>query len=230
MKKIYCLLFILLGFISIAQDASKEQFPKFPECENAIGKQQESCFHNAIQNYFYNNFKVPQELQDQNYKGVVIAVFEVDTIGNFKVLYTETAHESLKKESNRVFESLPKIKPATYSGNPVYSKYSIRINIPLLPSTNDDEDKLAKTNVKLIDNKKELKEFDEIKIKPFENPQFKSSGNLPFSHQNYGVFDALMNQVGANNHTASKPYSYDEVAKYYDFETINQAFLKQKES
>ena len=233
MRKIYYFIILLFSIVSAAQTASNEQFPLFPECENSVGRQQESCFHNTIQDYFYSNFKVPQELIDQNYKGVVITVFEVDTIGNFKVLYTEAAHESLKNESNRVFGSLPKIKPATFGGSPIYSKYSIKINIPLIPSKSELEEqeaKLAKTNSKLIDNKKELSEYDEIKIKPFENPQFKSSGIVQFSHQNYGVFEALLNQVGSNNHTASKPYSYDEVAKYYDFETANQSFTKQKSS
>lgn len=233
MKKIYYFIILLFSIVSAAQTATNEQFPLFPECENSVGRQQESCFHNTIQDYFYSNFKVPQELIDQNYKGVVITVFEVDTIGNFKVLYTEAAHESLKNESNRVFGSLPKIKPATFGGSPTYSKYSIKINIPLIPSKSELEEqeaKLAKTNSKLIDNKKELSEYDEIKIKPFENPQFKSSGIVQFSHQNYGVFEALLNQVGSNNHTASKPYSYDEVAKYYDFETANQSFTKQKSS
>ena len=233
MKKIYYFIILLFSIVSTAQTATNEQFPLFPECENSVGKQQETCFHNTIQDYFYSNFKVPQELIDQNYKGVVITVFEVDTIGNFKVLYTEAAHESLKNESNRVFGSLPKIKPATFGGSPTYSKYSIKINIPLIPSKSELEEqeaKLAKTNSKLIDNKKELSEYDEIKIKPFENPQFKSSGIVQFSHQNYGVFEALLNQVGSNNHTASKPYSYDEVAKYYDFETANQSFTKQKSS
>lgn len=233
MKKIYYFIILLFSIVSAAQTATNEQFPLFPECENSVGKQQETCFHNTIQDYFYSNFKVPQELIDQNYRGVVITVFEVDTIGNFKVLYTEAAHESLKNESNRVFGSLPKIKPATFGGSPTYSKYSIKINIPLIPSKSELEEqeaKLAKTNSKLIDNKKELSEYDEIKIKPFENPQFKSSGIVQFSHQNYGVFEALLNQVGSNNHTASKPYSYDEVAKYYDFETENQSFTKQKSS
>ena len=232
MRKIYCLLLLFVGFATFAQHSSNEQFPIFPDCVNAIGKQQESCFYNSIQNYFYNNFKVPQELQEQNYKGTVIAVFEVDTTGNFKVLYTDAAHESLKKEAARVFESLPKVLPATYSGKPTYSKFSIKINIPLVaPSTQEDvATKYAKTNTLLIDNKKELSEYDNLVIKPFENPQFKSSGIVQFSHQNYGVFDALLNQVGSNNHTASKPYSYDEVAKYYDFETANQSFVKQKAS
>ena len=92
MRKIYCLLLLFVGFATFAQHSSNEQFPIFPDCVNAIGKQQESCFYNSIQNYFYNNFKVPQELQEQNYKGTVIAVFEVDTVGNFKVLYAIAFH------------------------------------------------------------------------------------------------------------------------------------------
>ena len=233
MKKFFGLVLLVFSGVIFGQNSSSEQFPKFPDCVNAIGNQQESCFYNTLQNYFYNNFKVPQELQEQNYKGTVIAVFEVDTAGTFKVLYTDAAHESLKKESNRVFESLPKVTPATFSGRPTYAKFSIKINIPLVAPNSKEENeatKYAKTNTTLIDNKKELSEYDDIVYKPFENPQFKSSGVLPFSHQNYGVFEALMNQVGANNHTASKPYSYDEVAKYYDFETVNKTFLKQKES
>uniref|UniRef100_UPI00404AA6E5 gliding motility protein RemB n=1 Tax=Flavobacterium sp. TaxID=239 RepID=UPI00404AA6E5 len=87
-----------------------------------------------------------------------------------------------------------------------------------------------KTNSKLIDNSNELKEFEEVakSYKPFKNPQFKSNLNIPFSHLNYMVFDALINQVGSNNHTATKPYTYAEVSKYYDFEAVNQALLKDK--
>ncbi|EAZ95452.1 hypothetical protein FBBAL38_07120 [Flavobacteria bacterium BAL38] len=232
MKKIYYLLLLIFGWSTFAQNSSNEQFPLFSECKTAELNQQESCFYSTIQNYFYSNYKVPQEIQEQNYKGTVIAVFEVDTIGKFKVIHIDAAHESLKNEAKRVFESLPKVSPATYSGKPTYAKFSIKINIPLI-APNKQEDlatKYAKTNTLLIDNKKELSEYDNIQYKPFENPQFKSNGIVQFSHQNYGVFDALLNQVGSNNHTASKPYSYDEVAKYYDFETVNKAFLKQKES
>ena len=54
MRKIYCLLLLFVGFATFAQHSSNEQFPMFPDCVNAIGKQQESCFYNTIQNYFYN--------------------------------------------------------------------------------------------------------------------------------------------------------------------------------
>ena len=132
MKKTFSFALLVFSGLIFGQNSANEQFPKFPECFDALGSQQESCFYNTLQNYFYNNFKVPQELQEQNYKGTVIAVFEVDTAGTFKVLYTDAAHESLKKESNRVLESLPKVTPATFSGRPTYAKFSIKINIPLV--------------------------------------------------------------------------------------------------
>lgn len=46
---------------------------------------------------------------------------------------------------------------------------------------------------------------------------------------NYAVFDALLNHVGSNNHTASKPNSYNEIVKYYDFQQVYQSLVKQKE-
>lgn len=35
-----------------------------------------------------------------------------------------------------------------------------------------------------------------------------------------------MNQVGSNNHTASKPYTYEEVSKYYNLKAVNQSLQK----
>jgi hypothetical protein len=75
---------------------------------------------------------------------------------------------------------------------------------------------------------KELSEFDNIVYKKFENPQFESHLNIPFSHSFYAQFDDEMNQVGSNNHTSSKPYSYAEVTKYYDLKAANQKLLKDK--
>ena len=233
MKKSLCFLIAIIGFSAFAQTNTNEQFPVFPDCANAMSNQQEGCFYTTIQNFFYTNYKVPQELQASNYKGNVMVLFEVDTIGAFKVLYIDAAHESLKTETKRVFQTLPKVVPAKYSGKPTYSKFTLKLSIPLeQPKPFEDRNQVLqdKTNSKLIDNTKELSEYDSIVYKPFENPQFKSNGNIPFTHQNYAVFDALLNQVGSNNHTASKPYSYDEVAKYYDFEVVNQTALKQKES
>lgn len=234
MKKLVAFFFIAFGYVSFAQISSREQFPQFLECETSLANQQEACFYNTLQNFIFTNYKVTDDVKSANYKGTVIALFEVDTTGTFKIIFIDTPYESLKSETKRVFSALPKIKPVTYSGRPTYTKFTLKIAIPLVqPNAFEGENSVYvqdKTNSKLIDNSKELTEYEDILYKPFENPQFKSKGNIMFSHQNYGVFDALLNQVGSNNHTASKPYSYQEVAKYYDFEAVNQAFLKQKES
>ena len=84
MKKKISLVLLVLSGVIFGQNSSSEQFPIFPDCINAMGNQKESCFYNTLQNYFYNNFKVPQELQEQNYKGTIITVFELDTTGTFK--------------------------------------------------------------------------------------------------------------------------------------------------
>ncbi|RBA27742.1 gliding motility protein RemB [Flavobacterium tibetense] len=236
MRNYIVVLSLVLGINwATAQVQSTEQMPQFPECENEVRENQEACFYNTIQTFFFQNFKVPQEIVSSNYKGNIYAVFEVDTIGKFKTLYIDAVSSSLKEETQRVFDALPKVKPATYSGRPTFAKYTIKIGIPLeeptLFGTKSNVIVQDKTNSVLIDNKKELTEFEDVakNYKPFENLQYKSNLNVAFTHLNYANFDALLNQVGSNNHTATKPYSYAEVAKYYDFEAVNQQLMKQKD-
>lgn len=232
MKKIFYL-FLLAGITVFGQE-SNEKLPVFQECEKATQEEQESCFYNTIQTFVYNNFKVPE---GDTSKGNIYAVFEVDTTGTFKPLYIDAPTKELKSETENIFSQLPKVRPASYSGRGVYAKFNLKIAIPLVAPTPYEANKTEepgqdKTNQELIDNSKELTEFEDVakNYKEFENPQFKSNLNIAFSHMNYAVFDALLNQVGSNNHTATKPYSYDEVAKYYDFAAVNQSLMKQKES
>ena len=238
MKKFSFVLFFLCNvLITKAQvTGNTEQFPVFPNCQNITANKSEACFYNTIQDFFFENFKVPEVSQKEKYSGTVVALFETDTLGNFSIIYIDAVNEDLKKETKRVFGLLPNVSSATYSGRKVYSKFTIKIPIPLqkpIPySSGEVLQAQDKTNSKLIDNSKELTEFEDVakNYKAFENPQYKSNLNVAFSHLNYANFDALMNQVGSNNHTATKPYSYAEVSKYYDFEIANQMLLKQKTS
>jgi hypothetical protein len=236
MVKYIVILSLVFGINWVAaQVGYSEKIPQFLECENEVRENQETCFYNTIQTFFFQNFKVPEDIVASNYKGNIYAVFEVDTIGKFKTLYIDAVSSSLKEETQRVFDALPKVRPATYSGRPTFVKYTIKISIPLeeplLFGTKSNAITQDKTNSVLIDNKKELTEFEDVAktYKPFENPQYKSDLNIAFTHLNYANFEALLNQVGSNNHTATKPYSYAEVAKYYDFEAVNQQLIKQKE-
>lgn len=212
-----------------AQNRSSEKFPVFPSCENLDHKELENCFYTQLQDFVFDNFQVPDNLKQHNYKGTIKLLFEVDTIGTFHVQYVDAIYPELVSESKRVFGMLPRIKPPTFNGKPTYSKYTFKIAIPLQDPNdtlvvNKDEASLIKEN-----RDKELTEFDSIVYKKFDNPVLTSHLNIPLSHSFYAQFDDEINQVGSNNHTASKPLSYAEVSKYYDLKAENQKLMKNKE-
>lgn len=229
-KGIYILSLLLSSVYLQAQKASeREQFPVFQNCEGKQSKELEACFYNQLQDFVYNNFKVPQNAETQNVSGNIIVLFEVNQEGVFKVQYVDTHDNQLKEEAIRVFGALPKVKPATYNGNPSYVKYTLKIAIPLQkPEEITSEKKEEKINSLDRDKSKELTELDSIVYKKFDNPQLTSTLNIPLSHSYYAQFDRAMNQVGANNHTASKPFTYSEVNKYYDLNEANRRIMKNK--
>lgn len=235
MKKIFSLiaLFSLAATAQVSNN-SMERFPVFPACEGQELKALENCFYNQVQDFVYNNFKVPAALQEKNYKGSLIVLFEVNDQGNFKVIYVDALEESLASEGRRVFGQMPKISPPTHNGEPTYAKYTIKIAVPLqsvaeIQAQKEAELAAEKAAQEYRPNTAYLKELDNMKYNTFSNPQFKSHLNIPFSHSYYSQFDDEMNQVGANNHTGSKPYVYAEVSKYYDLAAENQKLLKNKQ-
>ena len=230
MKKYLLLTLLTFQFALFAQEnKSVEQFPVFSECENLNGNQLEACFYNHVQQHVYSNFKVADNLTQNNYQGIVIVLFEVNEKGVFKVQYVDSNEADLIEEAKRVFGLFPMFQPPTFNGKPTYSKYTVRIGIPLknpaeivaeIPVENQ-----SKNNSSEKIKEKEFPEYDQIVYKKFNNPQFESHLNIPFSHSYYAQFDDEMNQVGTNNHTASKPYSYAEVSKYYSFVENNKKIL-----
>ncbi|MFM2369447.1 MAG: hypothetical protein RL619_1753 [Bacteroidota bacterium] len=211
---------------SVTQTAiSAERFPVFLNCENLQSKELEKCFYYQVQNFVFQNFEVPENLKQNNFKGSVEVLFEVDSNGVFKVIYVNATDEDLVKETKRVFGAFPKIKPSTYNGKQTYSKYIITIAIPLKSPEQLASEALARAEI-LPKETKQLTELDNIVYKKFNSPQFESHLNIPFSHSYYSQFDASLNQVGSNNHTASKPYTYVEVSKYYDLKGVNDKLKK----
>jgi len=229
MKKGLMILFLLNTVFVFSQTRSSEKFPVFPNCENLDNKELEQCFYSQLQDFVYNNFQVPDNLKQNNYKGTVKLLFEVDTTGTFKVQYVDAIYPELIKESKRVFGMLPRVKPPTFNGNPTYSKYTYKIAIPL--QDQNDTVVAPKSEATLIkeNRNKELVEFDSIVYKKFDNPVLTSHLNIPLSHSFYAQFDDEINQVGSNNHTASKPLTYSEVSKYHDFKAENQKLMKNKD-
>ncbi len=236
-KGLLTLLLSLCTFVAFAQEVnesskqsafSAERFPVFPNCENLEAKALENCFYNQVQDFVFQNFVVPENLVQNNFKGNIKVLFEVNEKGVFKVIYVNAVDDLLIQETKRVFGKFPKIKPSTYNGNPKFSQYNITISIPSKsPEQMASEAVVIAEKTKVVPKK--LNELDSIVYKKFDNPQFKSHLNVPFSHSYYAHFDASMNQVGSNNHTGSKPYTYVEVAKYYDLTAENEK-LKKKTS
>ena len=238
-KGLFTLVLSFCFFAAFAQDvntppkqsgSSAGRFPVFPKCKDLDTASLEKCFYNEVQDFVFQNFVVPENLVKNNFQGNVKVLFEVDEKGDFKVIYVNAVDEALVQEAKRVFGKFPKIEPSTYNGNPAYSKYNITINIPLksVAQMAAEADTAAKETVVKNAGTKKLTELDSIVYKKFDNPQFKSHLNIPFSHSYYAHFDASMNQMGSNNHTGSKPFTYAEVVKYYDFEAENEKLKKNK--
>jgi hypothetical protein len=229
MKKGLLTLLLFYSCFTYSQDSqseiSTERFPVFSNCENLQSKVLESCFYDAVQDLVFQNFKTPGNFQQNNFQGTIKVLFEVDVNGIFKVIYVDAVDEDLVKEAKRVFSAFPKIKPSTYNGKPTYSKYTITITIPIKSREQLAAEALAKAEI-ITDDTVKLTELDSIVYKKFKNPEFESHLNVPFSHSYYAQFDGALNRVGSNNHTASKPYTYTEVSKYYDLKGINEKLKK----
>ena len=233
MNKSFSALFIFFSFFClnaqtkntiVVSKIENSSVPVFQECKNTNVNSLEDCFFESVQQLVYENFRQPENLKP-NYKSTIKVLFEVNTSGEFKVLYVNAADAVLKDETYRVFEQFPKVTPATFDGRAVYSKYTVTIAIPLISP--EAAAAQAKIQAEILQPKsKPMTELDSIVLKKYNNPEFQSHLNIPFSHSYYAQFDAAMNQVGSNNHTASKPYTYKEVAKYYDFVTVNANLKK----
>ncbi|WP_444660269.1 gliding motility protein RemB [Flavobacterium columnare] len=228
MRFLFALLLVMTS--SVAQDTKHEKVPVFPQCTQSSESELEKCFHFQLEDFIYNNFKMPLQLASNNSSGKVITLFEVDAEGHFKIIYVDALYPELIAETKRVFNSLPIITPATYNGMPTYSRFTFTMVYPFLkgkPFEKTEEKKIISGI-----NKENSTELDSVEkeYQKFNNPQFKSNLNIPFSHSYYANFDSYMNQVGTNSHTASKPLSYKEVARYYDFEKNNQSILINKKN
>ena len=232
MKQFIVLLLLLVQYNVYSQNALlSEKPPVFPNCESVAIDSLQSCFDKHVKDIIYNNFKVPERVTKKSYKGEVVVVFEVDTTGRFRVIYTDALYNELKEEAKRVFSEFPKIKPATYNGRTTFKQYSIPIKIPLVNQSVVSQDLAKEKEISKLEEAAK-KEFDDIDkgLKAFKSKAFKSQLNIQFTHSDYARFDRQMNLIGTNSHTASKPFVYEEVSKYYDFEGEQEQLKKETET
>ncbi len=224
---------LLLPTIYFAQNANKlEKYPVFPSCENAKNVALAACFNTAVQQYFVDNFNTPAAVSEEELTPFNVQ-FEVTREGRFEVIYIDSNNALLKEETTRVFNSMPAITPATYNGVPSISQYRMPVVFPLevretVMSPTTIKDITSSTNVNTAANDDVINEYNLIETFPFDNEEYTSQLNIPLSHEMYTRFDAAMNRVGTNTHTAQKPYIYSEVNRYYDFAAENGKLIKER--
>lgn len=234
MKYIGSLLLLLICISAYSQEdlSNFETYPEFTSCENSSFELQESCFKNSLRAKILSEFVLPEIVSEENYAGEIMVLFEVTQEGEFKVLYTEAVYSELKEEIKRVFAELPTIKPATYNSEPTYVQFRMPLRIPLDQNlrTSSVSSSGVATSLENSKEEKSLDTYSKIKSKPFKSEVSSSNLFVPLSHERYNRFDAAMNAVGNNAHTASKPFLYSEVAVNYDIEAETEVMLKDKKS
>ncbi len=231
MKKIFLFVFLSIQLNGFTQNTDTyEKPPVFPDCQTESFENLKTCFNNKLNQFIYDNFKVPQNVTNDNYKGDIKILFEVDKEGKISVIYADAVYDELKEEAKRVFNELPKVEPSTYNGKPTYVQYSIGVKIPLVDPTNIQAVAEEKATVKQVRDLNETvsKEYDSINknLTKYEDLEYTSQLNIPFTHHFYARFDGNMNGLGTNSHTAVKPFVYEDVAPYYDFKAEKEALVK----
>ncbi len=239
MKNLLLLCSLLCFHISLAQETSNfEKAPIFPDCESQPVENLKSCFNNKINQFIYTNFKVPQKVTDDGFKGEINVLFEVDAEGDIAIIYTDAVYDALKAETKRIFDSMPQVQPGTYNGKPTYFQYALGIKIPLINPAEITQEQMTTLETKPIDitddslNEDVSSEFDSVNnnIVSYQKLEYSSQLNIPFTHNYYARFDQKMNGLGTNSHTAAKPFVYQDVAKYYDFKAEKGALVKGSDS
>ncbi len=231
MKNYITLLILCFSAFTQAQiNNSHEKYPIFTNCESNTIIELPTCFNQQVEANFKNNFTLPEIVSKDAYKGSMNILFEVTQTGSFKVLFVNATYSELQEETKEAFSKFPTITPATYNGKAIYTQYSMQV---LIPSLDMVQPKIDTKEVRKPQNKLEAAamEYDSIiNLGKANTIQYKSGLNIPFTHQNYAKFDPNMNILGSNSHTAVKPYSYSEVAKYYDFEKELSLLQKDKKT
>lgn len=223
MNKIFYLSLLIYTFSFGQKNYDSTVLPKFEACQSLENAELKACFYDQISNHFYKAFETDSL---RLAKDKVSLLFDIDKNGEKSVFHLHGSSIELKEKVLAIFKTLPKTANGTFNGQPNKQRFSIILNFPLEKPIVETKMLLQTSQKDLITNK-EHSEYDDIVYLPFENPMYDSRINLPFTHQNYALFDAWLNQVGTNNHTAQKPYTYQDVQKYFDLKNHNQQLMKE---
>ncbi|MFK8060382.1 MAG: gliding motility protein RemB [Polaribacter sp.] len=219
MIKKYIFLVLLFPSVLFSQ---KERYPIFDVCKGAEIESLENCFFATTKKHFFSDFKTPPIVENEAFTGNVNITFAVTEQGDFNLIYINTPYQELKDEVKRVFLNFPKITPAWNNNHPTAMKFILPVSFPITLEQ-------ATVSVK-GENSKDKKEdlFTVVEKNRIADSTFlehNSHLNVPFTHQRYVDYEFAMHKT-KGTHTASKPYTYNEVGKYFDLTAQKKQFLK----
>lgn len=212
-----------------------EKLPVFPQCADVSQENMESCFYENLYDELYENYQGSAAAPEIAVSGSVR--FEVNNDGNFVPLRVTATDAGEEQALRKAFESLPQIQPPTYKDNPINMIFVLRCSLPLsktgsFTSQNNDvkNDDISEVESSLdsIAFAKAAQDYNSIISNNYENQELESNAIIPFSYQRYHRYEAAMNRVGNNAHTAVKPYTFSYVDQYFDLEAERESLLKDK--
>ncbi|WP_435414000.1 gliding motility protein RemB [Polaribacter aestuariivivens] len=218
----YLLLVLLFPSIYYSQT---ERYPVFDACKGENISDLKNCFLSTTKKHFFEEFKTPPIVENENYKGVANVLFVVTKEGDFKIIYVNSPYEEIKTEAERAFKVFPRIVPAKYNNRNIEMQFELPISFPI-----DAETELSTNTTKNttdVNNQKEnlLAIVEKNRIADSTFLEHNSQLNIPFTHQRYVDYEFAMHKADGT-HTASKPYTYNEVNKYFDLTDFKKKFLK----
>ena len=218
-------------------------YPRFEACGEKNMSELPSCFTEQI------NLLISESSQswtlDQESKEQVSVLFEVDKKGRFIVRYIDSPTEAVRAYVQEFFTALPVIEPASYNGRSIYMQFrmhfapgdlnAIQWSMEAAQNTEIEWQQAQVNGAQAQAQKPKIKSFTQVAEDEYnavvqdkyQGQGYQSGVLVPLSHRRYDEFEAAMNQVGSNNHTAQKPYRFSEVKAYYNLKaadsSLNQA-------
>lgn len=238
MKFLYTFLFLTLSSVVFAQ-SDIERFPVFDECKEKAIDQLEDCFYKTLYAQLKDNYQHPVKNDSVPNQSVTMR-FEVDREGSFVLIRADALKATLKEEMIKAFEKLAKVEAPTFNGDPTYMQFILNIPVPMkesgsfqVYSNSDNEVKKQQRKKAAEDNlafAKANEEYNSITGDQYDRNQLRSDANIPLSYQRYHRYEAAMNRVGNNAHTAVKPYTFNYVDQYFDLEAERESLLKDQKT
>ncbi|PQJ68953.1 gliding motility protein RemB [Polaribacter butkevichii] len=221
MIKKYVFLVLLFPSILFAQE---EKYPIFEACKGVEIQSLKDCFYTQTRKLFFAEFKTPEIAKNESFKGTANTIFAVTAEGEFKLIYVNTPFNEVREEVKRAFMVLPKITPGWYNNHPIEMKFELPIKFPVNKVSNDS---IVDSSSYRLEIKKESL-IDVVEKKRIADSTFlehNSKLNIPFTHRSYVDYEYALHKA-KGTHTASKPYTYNEIMPYYDLTKEKKKFLK----